>query len=151
MGPAELREVRRQSHVCGNNEGAVAFLGTSFRSQQRPLPLLPRRRPISMRKYGLGAGGYCSQWRSPNNIFPDKCPSAETHGAHSKSTKVSLACVSNSHMAAGGFSVAVWSKAAIAKNCTTLVCFSRDIQDWLSDSSGKGPFLNLRRHRSEQT
>lgn len=61
---------------------ATVFLVSSFVLQQRPLSMLLRRHPIKIRKYGLWAGGYCSQWCSPNNIFMDKCLSMDINIFH---------------------------------------------------------------------
>lgn len=63
--------------VPGNNERPARCFVSSAAMQQRPLSMRPWWHPINIRKYGLWAGGYCSRWRSHDNIFTDKCLSTE--------------------------------------------------------------------------
>lgn len=77
----------------GNNERPVRSFVSSFAMQQRPLSMLPWWHPINIRKYGLWAGGYCSRWRSPNNIFTDKCLSMEINIVPRSVRQIQWLCV----------------------------------------------------------
>lgn len=88
LGLTSARAVRRvyKNFSChrwatalapGNNERPARCFVSSVAMQQRPLSMRPWWHPINIRKYGLWAGGYCSRWRSLDNIFTDKCLSTE--------------------------------------------------------------------------